>query len=109
MKGDNIFIDVTKDPHCEELCSKDSDLSLFNSKTKFKIKIGDFGESKSILSYNKESVLKGNTAFRAPEYKLKKENLEKADIWSFGTMMLYLLMPGKLSSKLANCFSKLEE
>jgi len=53
IKPDNILIDISEDPIFRN-CTKNEEflekLSQFTSKTKFKVKIGDFGLSKSTTS-----------------------------------------------------------
>lgn len=82
-------------------------MALFSSNTKFTLKIADFGESKSNLSYDAASSLKGNRLFRNPEFEEKDQS--KADVWSFGTMTLYLLMPTKLSACVQKAFYEMNE
>ena len=52
IKGDNIFIDITQDPALVKLYESKSDTfySKFSSSTKFTLKLGDFGVSKSVAS-----------------------------------------------------------
>ena len=42
---------------------------------------------------------KGNEFFRQPEVEDKAEDQSKADVWAFGCMVLFLLMPDKLSNE----------
>ena len=52
IKGDNIFLDLSKDPIYMSLKDKDDyDVKThFTSKTIFTLKLGDFGVSKSLES-----------------------------------------------------------
>lgn len=105
-----MFLDIKGDPHFNEIYAEpplESNLALFSSATKFTLKIGDFGESKSNLSYDKSSLSKGNWLFKQPEYKQKDQH--KADVWCFGTMVLYLLMPVRLSNDLDGSFYELDD
>ena len=71
--------------------------------------MGDFGESKSNSSIDSASAPKGNLRFRNPEFWEKETDQSKADIWSFGTMVLYLLLPEKISSKIQRPFFLMKE
>lgn len=52
IKGDNIFIDISNDPTLVKLYESKSEsfYSKFNSSSKFTLKLGDFGVSKSVAS-----------------------------------------------------------
>lgn len=91
---ENIFIDLSQDPvfrNCEEEEHYIKLLKDFNSKSKFTVKIGDFGVSKSTESINKETIQRGNLLFKALELTDDDRVHEKADTWSVGVMILHLL------------------
>jgi len=71
--------------------------------------MADFGESKSNTSYDAASSIKGNRLFRQPEFWSKTADQSKADIWSFGTMVLLLLMPTKISAAIESVFYEMDE
>lgn len=96
IKGDNIFIDLGQDQEfkdCVEEVDFITNLHLFNKDTKFTLKIGDFGVSKSLLSAVQDTQLRGNDRYKAKEVFEDDKVNDKADIWAAGVMILDLVKP----------------
>ena len=78
LKLDNIFLNYP-DP---------------SDKSKFEVKLGDFGLSKQLVNTQESKTLAGSPVYMAPEIlitKLRKPYTSKVDIWSLGVIIYQLL------------------
>ena len=78
LKLDNIFLNYP-DP---------------SDKSKFEVKLGDFGLSKQLVNTLESKTLAGSPVYMAPEIlitKLRKPYTSKVDIWSLGVIIYQLL------------------
>ena len=93
IKGDNIMLDLSSDPFYSDFMKKD--FSNLTSKTKFTLKLVDFGVSKSSEYQVVDTQIRGNRKYMAPETKFDDSPKEKCDLWSLGVFIFDMISPMK--------------
>ena len=82
---------IHRDLKLENIFLNYPDLS---DKSKFEVKLGDFGLSKQLVNTLESRTLAGSPVYMAPEIlinKLRKPYTSKVDIWSLGVIIFQLL------------------